>query len=382
MIFRNIVKSACIGLALYSNACNKADFKSDTKNKQVPEAATIACSKEQKYTEEELRIGVNEQKSGKILVNGEFCPQAPARLNIVFLIDFSLSMYNEKEDRGNDPVVDGSCGRLDAARAIINSHKQNITDEETKITASVVQFSSTLEGKIEPIEIADFKDELTTENFCKGTTGTNYKVAFETATEMLAEVNGTKVVYLISDGMPTEGGGGARENAPRHRDAAQAAADEMRKEVKLLTYNTVYLGNIKDLKEENFDPKTFLEELTGSPERVKLVEKAENLAEEILKIEKPAVDIDTDNVTAELTAEGVEPRPVKVGLFKAHETKKETWTFATEEFDAFPGKKTESRLKLKAVDKNGEVYTLTMIFEPGDETKPIEESATKQKEEP
>lgn len=372
MTFRIIVQTFCAGLALTSLACNKADFKSDTKNKVVPEAATIACSKESKYTAEELKIGVNEEKSSKILVNGEFCPQAPARLNIVFLIDFSLSMYNEKESRGNDPVIDGSCARLDAAKAIINSHKENIVDDEAKITASVVQFSSTLEGKIEPTPIDDFKDELTTKNFCKGTTGTNYKVAFETATEMLADVNGTKVVYLISDGMPTEGGGGARENAPRHRDAAQEAADEMRKELKLLTYNTVYLGNIQELEEENFDPKTFLEELTGSPDRVKLVEKAENLAAEILKLEKPPVDIDTENVTAELSADGVESRSVKVGLFKADETKAETWTFATEEFDAFPGKKSASRLKLNAIDKNGEVYTLTMIFEPGNETKPIE----------
>jgi hypothetical protein len=377
-----MVQIVCAALTLTSIACNKADFKSDTKNKLVPEAATISCSRESKYTEEELRIGVNEEKSSKILVNGEFCPQAPARLNIAFLIDFSLSMYNEKESRGNDPVIDGSCGRLDAARAIINSHKQNITDEETKITASVVQFSSTLEGKIEPTELADFKNELTTDNFCKGTTGTNYKVAFETATDMLAGVNGTKVVYLISDGMPTEGGGGPRENAPRHRDAAQEAADDMRKELKLLTYNTVYLGNIQELEEDNFDPKTFLEDLTGSPDRVKLVEKAENLAAEILKLEKPSVDIDTDKVTAELTADGVTARSIKVGVFKAHETKKETWTFATEEFDAFPSKKNESRLKLKAVDKNGEVYTLTLIFEPGDETKPIEENSAEVKEEP
>ncbi len=373
MTFRNIVQTFCAGLALTSLACNKASFKSDTKNKVVPEAATIACSKESKYTEEELRIGVKEDKSAKILVNGEFCPQAPARLSIVFLIDFSLSMYNEKEGRGNDPVVNGSCGRLDAARAIINSHKQNIADVDAKITASVVQFSSTLEGKIEPTPLEDFKDELTTKNFCQGTTNTNYKVAFETATEMLRDVNGTKVVYLISDGMPTEGGGGARENAPRHRDAAQEAADDMRKELKLLTYNTVYLGNIHDLEEENFDPKAFLEELTGAPERVKLVEKAENLAAEILKLEKPPVDIDTDNVTAELTADGVEPRAINVGLFKAHATKAETWTFATEEFHAFPGKKSASRLKLNAVDKNGEVYTLTMVFEPGNETKPIDE---------
>jgi hypothetical protein len=148
MNFGYMIQTVFAVLAISTLACNKADFKSDTKNKVVPEAATIACSTDSKYSEDELRIGVNEAKSSKILINGEFCPQAPARLNIAFLIDFSLSMYNEKENRGNDPIVDGSCGRLDAARAIINSHKENIVDEEAKISVSVVQFSSTLEGKI------------------------------------------------------------------------------------------------------------------------------------------------------------------------------------------------------------------------------------------
>jgi len=374
MSLQNTTYALCTGLVLSSGGCNNAEFKSDAKNKIVTEAATISCNKDNTYSEEELKIGVREERSAKIIVNGEFCPQAPARLNIVFLIDFSLSMYNKDENRGNDPVVNGSCGRLDAARAIINSHRQNIVDEDANISVGIVQFSSILEGHISPTPIEDFNGKLTTNNFCKGTTGTNYKVAFETATEMLSEINGTKVVYLISDGMPTEGGGGARENAPRHRDAAQEAAVQMRKELKLLTYNTVYLGKLHNLEEEHFDPKAFLEELTGAPERVKLVEKAEDLAAEILKLEKPPVNIDPGNVSAKLSTDGLEPRTISLGLFKPHESKPETWVFATEEFDVFPGAKNSSRLKLNAVDINGEVYTLTMTFEPGTETKPLDKN--------
>lgn len=361
-------------LAAISGACNKADFNSDSKTKVTPEAATLACNPQSKYSEEDLRVGVRGEKNARILVNGEFCPQAPARLNIVFLIDFSLSMYNEKESRGNDQVKDNSCGRLDAARAIIDNHKQHVDTEDAKISIGVVQFASNVEGTIEPTAIEDFAEELTTDNFCRGTTGTNYKAAFEAVTEMLKDVNGNKVVYLISDGMPTEGGGGARENAPRHRDAAQDAADAMRQDLKLLTYNTVYLGNIHELEEENFDPEKFLTDLTGSAERVKLVEKAEDLAEEILKLEKPPVDIDTSAVTATLTADGADPVDVDFVLFTPHETKAETWKFSTEEFNVFPGNKSASRLQISAKDKNGETYQLTLKFEPGDETEPLDEA--------
>jgi uncharacterized protein YegL len=361
-----------IVLLITTAACNKADFNSDSKTKVTPEAATLACNPDSKYSEDDLRVGVRGEKNARILINGEFCPQAPARLNIAFLIDFSLSMYNEKEERGNDQVKNKTCGRLEAARAIIESHKQHVEAEDAKISVSVVQFASDIEGKIEPTAIDDFDGELTTDNFCRGSTGTNYKAAFEAVTDMLAEVNGNKVVYLISDGMPTEGGGGARENAPRHRDAAQEAADGMRKELKLLTYNTVYLGNIHEIEEEGFDPEKFLVDLTGAKERVKLVEKAEDLAAEILKLEKPAVDIDTSAVTATLTADGVDPVQVGIALFKPHETKSETWTFSTEEFDVFPGSKSASRLQISAKDKNGETYQLSLKFEPGDETEPLD----------
>lgn len=367
---------ALAAMLAFAVGCNKADFKSESRKLVTPEAATLACNPESKYSEEDLRVGVRGEKNARIIVNGEFCPQAPARLNIVFLIDFSLSMYNEKESRGNDPVKDKTCGRLEAAKAIINSHKENSASEDAKISVGIVQFASDLEGTIEPAELKDFDDELTTDNFCKGTSGTNYKEAFEAATAMLKDVNGNKVVYLISDGMPTEGGGGARENAPRHRDAAQKAADNMRSELKLLTYNTVYLGNIHELEEANFDPEDFLVDLTGSPDRVKLVEKAEDLAGEIVKLEKPPVEIDTDKVTATLTATGATGINIPITLFKPHDSKPETWVFATEEFDAFPGNNASSRLQISAIDVNGETYHLSLKFEPGNETKPIDETSS------
>lgn len=373
----NLSAASKVALMVALSACNSADFKSESKKKVAPEAATLTCSvdsdsKNAKYTEEDLRVGVRGDKNARILVNGEFCPQAPARLNIVFLIDFSLSMYNENQDRGNDPIKNGSCGRLEAARAIINSHNQHMSDEDAEISVGVVQFASELAGTIALTPLADMNDQLTTKNFCRGINGTNYKAAFEEATSMLDGVNGTKVVYLISDGMPTEGGGGARENAPRHRDAAQKAADKMRKKLSLLTYNTVYLGNIHELEEDDFEPKAFLEQLTGSAERVKLVDKAENLANEILKLEKPEVDLDTAKVTSELTADGTAPVSIPLSLFKAHATKAGTWVFATEEFAVFPGSTQSSRLRLTAKDKNGETYQMSLKFEPGNETKPLE----------
>jgi hypothetical protein len=58
-------------------------------------------------------------------VEGEFCPTATNELTVVFVVDYSASMGKHvnkeasEEREGNDPQIDGSCGRLRAAEAII-----------------------------------------------------------------------------------------------------------------------------------------------------------------------------------------------------------------------------------------------------------------------
>jgi hypothetical protein len=358
-------------------ACNGANFRSSTdKTKDgVPLQLRASCNDQRRYDDGALDLkvaGLENEPDELVTVEGEFCPQAPAELRLVFAVDFSLSMYNAEKSRGNDPVEGGTCGRLEAVRAIVKRHaktaqkSKSAKDADTDIKVGVVQFASDLVGEIPLTAVADLDDELTVKNFCRGIDGTNYKVAFEAVTKMLDDEPGTKVVYLISDGLPTEGGGGERENAPRHRDAAQKAADAMRDSIDDLVYNTVFLGNVHELDDPTLDPEKFLEELTGDPSRVKLVDKASELASKILDLEPPPVDLDTTTAAAALAPapSGTDDAAVDLDSFLPG-GRDQVWSFKTKPFKPFPGGAATSQLTVRGRDRKGAEYRVTFTLAPG-----------------
>lgn len=351
------------GLVLLAG-CSGGDFKSSNDKAQTPESVDLKCGADGTYSQDDLRLEIKDKSNVKMVVQGQFCPQAPAELDLVFLVDFSLSMYNAAKSRGNDQVKDGSCGRLKAAKAIIDRYSETLKSQNAKIKVAVVQFSAEKLKTIALTPIEDLKGELTEENFCGGVAGTNYKAAFEETTALLKSENGTKVLYLISDGLPTEGGGGERGNFPRHLDAAEAAADAMRGAVSNLTFNTVFLQGETTPDDTAVDPKAFLDKLTGSADRVKIADKADDLSEEILALKSPPVDLDTAKSTAVLKADGQDEKPVTFAEFAADPTQDQIWRFRTEEFKAFPGGASESTLVVTTYDKTGQKYDLSFTIAP------------------
>lgn len=360
-------KSILVALALAG--CNNADFGSDSNKTKDIESAATACDADRQYVEKDLAVKIKKDKDAEMVLTGEFCPQAPAELNIVFLVDFSLSMYNKAVDpkRGNDQVVNGSCGRLDAANAIIERHKKNVADQNAAIRVGVIQFATDLVGELPLTNLDEMDDERTVDNFCRGINGTNYKAAFDAATDMLKDEPGSKVVYLISDGLPTEGGDAARGFDPKHREAALKAADGLRKSVSNLTYNTVFLGDLAALEEEaGFDPMGFLVELTEDEDRVKVVSKAEDLTKGILALEPPAVDLDLSTAEAIVSADGAEDKEIGFEFFLAHADKEQVWSFRTNHFAAFPGTDLNTKLTIRANDKRGVKYELLYTIAPNE----------------
>ncbi len=349
---------ACLVLA----GCNGGDFGSDGDKAFTPESVNLKCGADGTYSQEDLRLEIKDLSNVKMVVQGQFCPQAPAELDLVFLVDFSLSMYNEEKSRGNDQVKDGSCGRLKAASAIIDRYSETLASQNAKIKVGVVQFSADKLKTISLTPIKDLKSQLTEDNFCGGVAGTNYKAAFEGASELLAGESGTKVLYLISDGLPTEGGGGERGNFPRHLEAAQTAADAMRGAVSNLTFNTVFLQGEVEPDDAAVDPKTFLDKLTGSPDRVKIATAADDLSAEILALKSPPVDLDTTKSQAVLKADGAADQIVAFAEFAADPTQDQVWRFRTEQFKAFPGSSKESTLDVTTFDKAGQKYDLSFTI--------------------
>jgi hypothetical protein len=338
---------AALALAALSGACDKADFKSSTAKVTTPKTALSGCDSldEAKGI---VDVGIDGAKDQELVLTGEFCPRVPAEVRILFLVDFSISMYHAAKNTGNDPPLNGGCGRLAAAKTLVERHTQQLAGQSSNLKVGVMKFSSGIDGTLPFDAPASFGSVATVENFCLGAGGTNYKAAFDGALAFLQNEPGTKIIYFISDGLPTEGGGGLRMNAPRHRDAALASLAALRAAVPALTFNTVFLGNVHDIQEENFDPEAFLVQLTGDPARVKFVDKAENLAQAVVTLEPPKVVIDMDTAKARLFAgSDADGKTIGFDFFKQREGEP-IWDFRTEPFDPFPGGAGDSRLVVSA----------------------------------
>ena len=289
-------------------------------------------------------------------LSGEFCPLASDSLKIIFLVDFSLSMYNKSNGEGNDPIVNGSCGRMSAVEAIVNRVLE--TSQNTSAQAAIVPFSIDVIGSPQLSSLNQFQNQITAENLCGGVRYTNYKAGFDGVYDLLANTSGEKIIYFITDGLPTYGGGGENGYFLRHRDAATTSASRLRS-MENLTLNTIFLGNVFDDASEHFQPQAFLEEITGSADRVKIVSEADQLASQILNINRPLIAIDPSTVSG-LLQNQTHQRPLEIIKFENLNKGYGAWSFTTTAFDfqsmAF------DKFILRATDTKGDSYELVYEF--------------------
>lgn len=364
-----------VGLLLiasgYFSACGDSSFKGSTPRKPSLEAKpasekvlNVACS----GTNGEATLVTDLSGTARDLfkIEGEFC-QLPAtegktgELDIVFSIDFSGSM------KQNDPGTGSSCGRLAAANAIYNKLKGSIPTG-AKVRVGVVGFDTLSKTKVPMTSLDSFGTSLTYANFCDQNSNgyTNYAAAFDATRTILGDSKGNKTVYLISDGMPTVGGG--LFETPH--SAGLKAADKLKAEIKDLVLNAVFLGAKADPLDPSApeeDPKTYLEKITGSPDRVRLVENAEAIASQIVTFEDPVVPtMDTASVTGKISAPGFSERDLKVAKFEQDAACKGVWKFATESFklETASGKAVSNlvTLRVKSSDGKERVATATINF--------------------
>jgi hypothetical protein len=329
---------------------------SDSSAKYKTQSYQLSCSAGESYKQEDVQVAIDHQDN-RVEIEGQFCPLAPAETKVVFLVDFSLSMYDAKKDVGNDPVKDGSCGRLEAVQAIMDKHSNLFLDPNVDAQVGMIAFSKDIPKTVPLGSPEDFKDHLNADGMCGGTVGgTNYKEAFEEATKMLKGTSGAKIIYFISDGLPTIGGDKELGHYEEHRDAGLKAAEELNS-IEKLTFNTLFLGNEF---EAATDPEEYLDELTPDKSRIKFVSKAEELAEGILDLEKPPVSL------KESTVKGVHvagDKKENVGILTFESAEDQTWRFRTAVFQPFPNEETESQFYLSVEDDSGDEYRLTLTLE-------------------
>ena len=331
----------------------------DTSDGQVAELA-LRCTRDNLDS-----VRVRGQGS-RVKVRGQLCPQAYGDLSILFLLDVSGSMRNADPRRG---LFGNTCGREKAVKSIVKKLRQDAGDAEgVKIgsvrfgtTASDLQATTALDRFNRNI-LDFFKSNL---NYCDSKTSeagwTNYEAAFKAAQRRLSGVSGNKVIYLISDGLPTfkdiDNRGDENDGDGSRKAAGLAAAKALRSAHSDLTINAVFLDTNGAAR--NQGAQNYLNQVTGDPSRVRFANDANQLAEKIVELAIPKIELQRSTITGSLAVEGGGSRNVKVERFALQTTGERTWAFETAPFnlDGSPGRTIRQVLTVSAKDLKGKTHS-------------------------
>ncbi len=230
-------------------------------------------------------------------INGEFCPQAVAGegSKFLFIIDYSESM------KTNDPIINNSCGRLEAIKALVQKLVQKYG---TKVSFGSVAFGSYAQVQSQITDATSFQSSLTVNSICNSSMGTtNYKAAFDTARQLYQNTQGSKIVYFISDGEPTEGGTVADPSS--HITVGVQAAQQLRATYSDLILNAVFLNNSQNFNNvignimNNGQSLQYeiMRQVAGSDQQVKMVNQASDLIAALQDLPASGGKINTSTVS-------------------------------------------------------------------------------------
>ena len=303
---------------------NDSDGSTGGDPDKIPQALALSCT--ELADPDTAKVEILPTKPGEpalAQLTGHICPtpQKPSRITVLFLIDWSGSMATM------DPLVGGSCGRLQAAKAITN-YVKNSADPQTAVQEGMIPFSSTVDlGGILPLsDIDTFASNLTADRICRAAGGTNYIAPLQQARQMLTGVQGRVVIYFITDGAPNIDIDGrySFDNDPAVVAQTISASQDLKAVSPGLTVNSILLGA------QAFIAQSTMNTVSGDPQRVKLVANATDLAQSILKFESPTL-VPT-SATAELKYSG-KTKQVGIASVTPDPDKPGEWIFTTEPFE-------------------------------------------------
>lgn len=328
---------------------------------------------------------VPEQAKVTAKVKGKFCPQAKNKLTVLFVVDYSGSMGRHIPEQGgaeipgNDPQINGSCGRLRAAQAIVGKILAEKAPAD-QVEIGMVPFAGGVVNNriVQITDLASFEALVSKDTFCQyvvqnsgfgydpvnpggidGPSGflgfgkvdasTNYRAAFTAAQSLLEGVYGRKIAYFISDGRPTSGG----------QDPILAgieAGQSLRDNVDNLTLNGLLLGATGP------DAKVVLDQVTGSPDRVRNAENADELAREILAF--PEASIDDQSGLATLTVQPYPTAPLGLRYLTKDPASVGVWVYETQPFVLLgkPGEETLNIVEVFAKGSDGSTHSAKVVI--------------------
>lgn len=299
-----------------------------------------------------MRGSLTTTEGARVRVAGELCPEKQVgNLDVLFVVDFSGSMDGNPFEGPNDPLNGGSCGRLQAAEALLRKFSSP-TFRNASIRAGMVAFADSAQIRLPMGDLQAMQASLTPANWCGAASSvarTNYRAAFEQAQNALAAGSGGQtVIYFISDGSPTLGGTGSETphaaGLAAARNLRQTAGDQ-------LILNVVYLG-YRNGSAQN--PQAYLEQVAGGPNRVRLVSGAGDLVEAVQQLDVVADTIGNDAVRASHVAKG-NSKALNIVSLQRSTTRGGAYVFVTEPFSLVGevGKSIENLIEVKATSDSG-----------------------------
>ncbi len=177
-------------------------------------------------------ISRNDFDKSKVYFKGRACDVSERSRNVIFVIDVSYSMRLQQDNvtPGYDPMVNGTCGRMEAVRSIINA------GSSSDVRYGIVTFDKDLQESSSALfsDPQDLFDDVVSssgystieEVLCAGIDGTNYENALVKAKDLLDSnsfVGSQREIYFLSDGEPADGDEGKDVAADLHKDTTIAS---------------------------------------------------------------------------------------------------------------------------------------------------------------
>jgi hypothetical protein len=333
------------GLALLSVlACNNANFRTASERapagqpgvgspqippqSTLPGTVTVNCGA---GTNGAATVAMSMSRGAPLTVRGEVC-STPQRVQdpatVLFVIDSSDSMgHNDPRYRGG---MGDSCGRLEAARALVGKLESEVADL-SKVRLGVVPFRDDAMLLDSLLPIVQFKAMLIADNFCYSNYLSNHQAALETARETLVSMPGKKSVFFVTDGMPSVSRSGRYNNSPRavYDDGLRAGASlRALPDVEL---NAIFLkptGRAESL-EQLSEAEPYLQKIVGDSAHVRTASSAADLANQIVKFASPRESvIASADVAVQLIDADQQERSLALANFVQKEAGK-VWSFET-----------------------------------------------------
>ena len=381
---------AALILLMALPACSSTSFtgtakSADAEAHPVAKNLSLSCNDQGKA---ELITELSSDQKTMVKLHGEFCnlreeTESPD-VDLVFVIDFSGSMSI------SDPLIGGTCGRLEATRALM-AKTLAAENRGAGITYSLISFGDQATQVLRQERRDNFASQLDPSTVCRQDGGaTNYEAAFAATETLLTGSSANNRVYFISDGSPSRWGVGydplaggpntniggissARELYDRAATSGLRAVEKLRSSVNNLTLNALYLrpsilqsdlGGSGGGDEES--PEEYLAQLTGDPDLVKVASSAASLAEEIVSFKEPKLlTIDAEEVRGRLEARGFGESIVLIESLTPVDERPGVWQFVTQPFElkSQPGSVTENALTFEVETQDGRQHQATALID-------------------